>query len=307
MTTTYCSTEDVTQYYTGKFRKISGDNTYVALKADSGASETNKDRINLTAAHAGLFYIGDSVRVFDDGAPVGELGVVEAVTFSGDSSYLVVITDLTGDYETTDNAKVQLRSLFNKDSDPDVAIVHKMINDAEDWIDNTTHHAWRSKTVTEEYHHRPRRRASLWPGTAIPLNHRTITTMVSGTDKIEVFEGTAGTWTDWVASKTSGRANDYWLNYTDGIIYLKAWYLRHQTDAVRVTYRYGETSVPNDIRKCCAMIVAKELLAKEQHLNNMPAETGQGYTFGSDPRIREYQRTIDRIISRHTEIIAFHE
>lgn len=304
MTTTYCSTEDVTQYYTGKFRKISSNNTYVVLQAESGVSQTgHEEKVYLTAANAGLFYPGDSVRVFDDGDPVGELGVITSITFNGNSSCLVLSADMTGTYTTANAASVQLRSWFNKDSDPDVASVQRMINDAEDWIDAQTNDAWRSTTVTEEYHRRDWRRSSFNPGLAVNLRHTHVTTFVSGTDKVEIWNGSS--WEEWVSTKTEGRGGDYWVNYTEGTLFLRSYWFLHQTDAVRMTYRYGNSTVPKDIRKACAMIVAKQLLEQEQHLNNMPSETGQGYTYGSDPRVSQYQKEINTIISRHRREIFF--
>jgi hypothetical protein len=309
MTITYCDLEDVSQYYKNRFRRIDGDNNYVSLYGDSGSGQADKTKVKLTAANAAKFFPGANVRVFDDANFSGELGVVASITFNGDNSYLTLEDDMTDTHTTANNAAVQLRSFFNYDSEPDVSTIERMINDAEDEIDRKTHHAWRSTTVTREYHHRPRRRASIWPGTAISLHHRTITNFTSGTDKIEVYDGsdTSRTWTDWVATKTEGRDDDWWCDYEDGIIYLKAWYIRHETGAVRVTYRYGESTVPKDIRKCCAMMVAVELLTQEQHLNNMPAETGQGHTYELSGRIRRMQTEIDRIISKHTEMIVFHE
>ena len=306
MTVEYCTAEDVTNYYRGGQFRTDAD---VALKEDSGSSDANADRVHLTASNAGKFYAGAQVRVYDTANPIGEVGTISSIKFDGDDSYLDLAADLTNQYDVTSTAMVQLRSFFNKDSKPDIISVERLINDAEDWFDEQTHHAWREVTETNEYHDRPYHRSSIWPGTRIPLNHRKIKNLTSGTDKIEVYEGTdtARLWTDWVATKTEGRDNDYWVDYEDGIIYLISWFHFHQTSAVRVTYRFGETSVPNDIRRCVAMMVAKQLLEQEQHLNNMPAETGTGHTYQLDPRISKYQREINAIINHHTEIIAYHE
>lgn len=304
MTVEYCTAEDVTLTYRGGRADVLAD---VSLQADSGASETNKDRVHLTAANAGRFYPGERVTIYDDADPLGEEGTISSITFNGNSSYLDLSGDLTGQYTAASGGKVKLRGFFNKDSTPDVQSVHRMINNAEDDIDARTHDAWRSKSVVNEYHDRPFERADWWTGTAISLDNKGLTNFVSGTDKIEVYDGsdTSRVWTDWVATRTEGRNSDWWVDYTNGIVYLKGWWYLHSKSAVRVTYRYGQSSVPNDIRDCCAMIVAKKLLMSDQHVGNVKAPEGST-SMGISERVRQLDRDIQRIISRHRRMILFH-
>jgi hypothetical protein len=302
MTVEYCTAEDVTNYYRGGRLEVLAD---VSLQADSGASETNKDRVYLTAANAAKFYPGERVTVYDDDDLIGEEGTISSITFNGNSSYLDLSADMTGQYTTASSAKVKLRGFFNRETVPDIQAVHRMINDAEDEIDARTHDSWRSTTVTDEYHDRPFEQADWWVGTAIRLYNRGITTFVSGTDKVEVYSG-GGNWEDWVANRTEGRGANYWVDYTNGIVYLKGWWFMHAKSAVRVTYRYGQSTVPNDIRKCCAKIVTKELLMSDQHVGNVKAPEGAPSSMGISGRVRQLEDDIQRIISRHRRMILFH-
>lgn len=302
MTVEYCNAEDVTNYYRGGRQDVLAD---VDLQADSGASETNKDRVNLTAANAARFYPGERVTVYDDADGIGEEGTISSITFNGNSSYLDLSSDMSGQYTTTANAKARLRGYFNKDTTPDIQSLYRMINDAEDEVDARTHDSWRSKTVTEEYHDRPYERADWWVGTAISLYNRGVTQFVSGTDKIEVYDG-GNVWTDWVASRTEGRNKDWWADYTNGKIYLKGWWFLHSKSAVRVTYRYGQTAVPNDIRKLTAKIVTKELLMTDQHTGNVKTQEGSPSSMNISGRINQLERDIQTIISRHRRMIIFH-
>jgi hypothetical protein len=146
------------------------------------------------------------------------------------------------------------------------------------------------------------RKASYWPGTAIDLHHRKVRT-IDGTDLIEVFNGSD--WIDWVDTRTEGRDADYWLDYTDGILFLKGFYFWHTRSAVRVTYRYGDATVPHDVRACIAMMVARELLATDVATGNVPGEGGQNYPSASE-RVTDLRYRIKEIVDRYTEYIGDH-
>ena len=151
------------------------------------------------------------------------------------------------------------------------ALLNRYIENAQDDIDYQTQHAWREVTQTNEYHDfRPERinyGANRFPYTSylnncIHLNHRAIRDFDTAEgDKMEVWDGSQ--WTDWLAAgsgKTEGRGNDFWVDYTSGVVYFTSSGPYVIIKAVRFTYRYGETSVPGDIRTaatyfCCAKLV----------------------------------------------------
>lgn len=301
----YTDQNAVTRYYRpGRFPE-QGKLGHSTLKADSGSGETgHEEKVYLTAANAAGFYEGDQVRVYDDAAMNGELGTVESITFDGDSSYLVLDADMTGNYTAASGGYVQRRSYFDNLTQPDVITVRQMVDDAEADFEAQTYHAWAAKTETKTYHKRDMRKVSYFPGLAINLPKRRIRDIDGEAgDKIEVFQGTD--WEDWVAERSEGRNADYWLNYNDGILYLRGLYFWHVTDAVRLTYRWGETVVPNDVKEACAMMVAMRLLSMEVAVTNMPAEMGQQYP-APDERIRNWRTQIERTILRRREVVGYH-
>lgn len=171
----------------------------------------------------------------------------------------------------------------------------------EDYIDKKTGHAWRTVTVTNEYHDIPEQ-YDRHVGRRISLYHRTITTLASGTDKIEVWDGSS--WVEWVANKTEGRESDYWVDYEEGIIYLMAAFTFHKKKAVRVTYRYGESSVPDDIKHACALLVAAQIISSDDR-SNMLAETGDPTRMAYDTRASRWKGKAEDILANYKEFASF--
>ena len=164
---------------------------------------------------------------------------------------------MTTSYVTAAQVKsfLQLTTAFSGSTTPTQTEVEDWINNNEDDIDQSTGHAWRTVTITKEQHHLEIPHYQLRDGSEIFLLHRSIKTLTSGTDKLEVWDGTQ--YLDYLANKTEGRNKDYWANDQDGIIFIKTYpaYLP-RTFGVRITYRYGETTVKKDIRKACMLMTA---------------------------------------------------
>ena len=68
-----------------------------------------------------------------------------------------------------------------------------------------------------------------------------------------------------------------------------------------MSYRYGETTVPADIQRACAMMAAINLLRSEDRASNIN-ETGDPTRLPYDPRIAGMQAEINRILRNRTEI-----
>jgi len=188
-------------------------------------------------------------------------------------------------------------SAFSTSTTPTLAQVEALINENEDYIDSETMHAWRSVTVTNETHNLtiPTNRND---GTKIALMNRKITTFASGTDKIEVWNG--NTWYDYVANLTEGRNNDYWVDYSMGFIFIKSFpeFLPKEF-SVRVTYRFGETSVKKDIKKACVLLTARDVISSDDRTVLLP-EGADGGTY--DKKISEWEKRAEKIISNNREV-----
>lgn len=207
--------------------------------------------------------------------------------------------------DTDVQAVIQKATAFGAGTTPTKTQVEGFINEAEDEIDQRTNHAWRSKIVTDEYYDIPTKGSRThhfgYPHDGIPIyiRHRNITTFVSGTDKIEVWNGSE--WIEWVATKTEGRANDYWMDNERGVLYLRLFWPHFLTKAVRLTYRYGEATVPKDIKKACSLIASIKVLQSDDR-SAVLSETGDPTRMTYDNRVTQWQKEVDRIIKNHTDI-----
>lgn len=189
---------------------------------------------------------------------------------------------------------------FDATSSPTEEEVRQLITSAEDHIDKTTKHAWRTKTITNEMHDIPR-----WykygTGRAIYLKHREVKTFShAAADKIEIWDGT--NWVDYVTDKTEGRNNDYWIDYSNGVIYImmNLAYMYYE-QSVRVTYRYGETTVPEDITHATALIVASLLITSDDKTFMLP-ETGDPTRMSYDSRTDKWMARAKYILSNYVEL-----
>ncbi len=193
---------------------------------------------------------------------------------------------------------------FTASTLPTLAEVNEMILSAEDFIDEFTEHAWRERRIVNEfqnyqfgfyagYHERVRESQH------VSLSHRIIRALVSGTDKIEIWDGS--TYTDLVATGTEGRAQDYDLDAERGIIFFKSQRPTRVVRSVRVTYGYGEQSVAEDINTAAALIVARKIMMAHDHLKNIPDGPDAGSIYRT--KLGEWQKEIDRILSTRKEAI----
>jgi len=194
---------------------------------------------------------------------------------------------------------------FSDSTKPSLNTIIDWIFEAEDYIDNQTNHSWRETTITNEYHDIPKRtlggRERWWTGLPIYLKHRSIRSFdTSKGDKLEIWDGS--NYTDWITEKTEGRANDFWVDYEDGIIYLKnliSWIWKR---AVRVTYRYGETSIPEDIKQLATLLVIKNFLLFED--KSALITEGETQNLPYSGKIENIDKRINEILNRYKETIV---
>lgn len=200
---------------------------------------------------------------------------------------------------------------YSVSTKPTQAAVEEAINRVESIIDKATKHAWRKISITNEYHNYlipsfAHRRPFGWvrgrqPDRGIYLNHRAIRTFVSGTNKIEIWTGSA--WVDLALTAngyTEGRDDDYWIDYEGGVIYFVDETPAIGKKMVRVTYDYGESSVPEDIKEWCIKQTAINLL----YSDDRSAFVIDGMdNIGLDPKIRAWKEDIKEIKKERVEDI----
>ncbi len=175
---------------------------------------------------------------------------------------------------------------------------------AEDEINQRTNHSWKAVTVTDEvYDITSRYLGGRFWRREIPLHvkHRALQTFTSGTHKIEVWDGNE--WKDLILTAngfTEGRANDYWIDYKNGIIHFideRPWY---RENGVRLTYAYGDASVPGDIERAATLLAATHLLQNDDYSMIFPEGTDK-YPVQSKAEV--WRKEIDNILSRRSELM----
>ena len=152
---------------------------------------------------------------------------------------------------------------FSGSTTPTATQVESFITRKESLIEGDSGHAWQTLTVTKEYVE-PTGNYEYGTGIRFDLAHRSLTTFASGTDKIEVWDGS--NWVDWVATKSQGRGDDFWVDEVNGVVYLMTRSTVYRK-GVRITYRYGEASVPGNIEELATKMAAIDvLIAYEKNL-----------------------------------------
>jgi hypothetical protein len=197
------------------------------------------------------------------------------------------------------NTRLRLDA-FSANTLPTLTTVEDIMSKVEDFIIKYTGHAWDTTTVTDEYYD--------YDGSRLVfMNHRKITTFVSGTDKLEVRDlVSTGTWTDLAltangyteASSLGDTSDDYYIDYAEGKIYFLNTAPLGGSKRIRLTYRYGESSVDNDIEEACILLS----MAKVAPLVFQPHPTAGDENFlALDSRIREWKKEAMDLLYRHKE------
>ena len=182
----------------------------------------------------------------------------------------------------------------------DVAIIIKQMQDR---IDYKTGHAWRTRysgtktgdeqTQREEYYDLDLL-YEYHTGRPVYLKHRFIYTMDANEgDAVEVWNGNE--WEDWIANRTEGRGEDFWLDYDEGTFFLNARWGITRPKGIRFKYRYGEREVNELVQNICTKMVAIELIYGESR--NVFVQEGQFAAMSLGNKVDKWQEDIERDMS----------
>ena len=197
----------------------------------------------------------------------------------------------------------QARLAFTADTDPTLSEVERYIMESMDYIDRRTHHAWRETQVTDEYYDmlscvRTFRRRDI----PLHLKHRQINTMVSETDKIELWDG--GEWKDLILTAngyTEGRGDDYWIDYEQGVIYFVGERPYYNLKGVRMSYKYGDSSVPGDIEEAATKQACINILETNDYTVVLPEGVSE---YAMSSKVSSWKGRINSILNNYKEIIT---
>lgn len=166
---------------------------------------------------------------------------------------------------------------FDGTTKPSIWEVVEFIQAAEDDIDFATQHSWREKknydaNDANDYEIRNlQNEYKYMTGIPIHLDHRRIRQLdYTKGDSMQIFNGSE--WEEWLSATTSyheGRENDYWLDYRQGIVYLRTYIYRKRPMGFRIRYRYGEQTVPNDLAKAATFLVAADIMRLDDRTMNL--------------------------------------
>lgn len=180
------------------------------------------------------------------------------------------------------------------EGEPSLADWNATIMGIEDEIDTLTKTSWRARRQLLEF--------SDWNTDPdeefwilIALEHRPVLTLSSASgDGLDVRQG--GSWVDLLATATQGVNGQFWIQEDLGYLRIRRSAFQLTDKArIRISYRYGNSVVPQAIREATALLVASELASGD--LISVGGRGGDVDRVGVDPRIRRWERRAYAILS----------
>ena len=205
-------------------------------------------------------------------------------------------------YASTADIADFLRINITACTSPSIAQVEKLIKRSEDKIDRRTGHAWRTKTTTEIYN-LPLLYTFGW-GTFIALKHRNIKYKAGADtcldtaagDKIEIWNGSNGQWSDYVCTPGS-----YDIEYIKGEVYLRGFIFSIlRQNRVRVTYRFGDTTVPEDIEDATVKLTCIDLIRSSIKMDDLEF----GGAIKKEEAMSMWKEEVDNIVHDRAEVFV---
>ena len=199
-------------------------------------------------------------------------------------------------YCTVEDVADFLRIPITATTTPNKTQVEKIINRKEEELDRRIGHTFgREKTITKEIHDLPLLYTFGW-GTPLWLQHRNCKPLNSSSgDKIEIWQGASSAYDD-ILNDTE------WYEFDEvyGRLYLRGFLFSiMRKNRVRVTYRYGDTTVPNDVEDACVKLTAIELLTTSLRMDQIPIGSNQ---LNIDQSIKYWKDSIEECVLNRREV-----
>ena len=115
-------------------------------------------------------------------------------------------------------------------------------------------------------------------------------------DALEVWDGNQ--YVDYMTTKTEGRGNDYWMDYDKGVLTLYDVFT-NINQAIRMKYRYGDTSVPSDIERAATLIVAQDAILSDDRSVMLP-QGGDAVTLSN--KLERIEKEVKEILNNRGEV-----
>jgi hypothetical protein len=192
-----------------------------------------------------------------------------------------------------------LRVPITATTTPNKTQVEKLIVRKEEELDRRIGHTFgRNKTISNEVHSLPLIYSYGW-GTPIYLQHRNCRDFNSASgDKIEIWKGAGGN--DW--EDITAQSGWWQFEPTYGRLFLRGFLFSILRDyRVKVTYRYGDASVPDDVKDACIKLVARDVLTTSFRLDILPIG---GDTLSWNDMIGYWKEDIEQCIENRKEVFV---
>ena len=170
-------------------------------------------------------------------------------------------------YCTVEDISDFMRVPISSTTTPNKAQVEKLINRMEEVLDRRIGHTFgRNKTISKEIHDLPLLYTFGW-GTPIYLQHRNIRDLSNADgDKIEVWKGSGSEYDDILTD-----SQWYQFDPVYGRLFLRGFIFSIlRKNRIRVTYRYGDETVPLDVADACIKLVSINLLTTSLRMDRLP-------------------------------------
>lgn len=161
-------------------------------------------------------------------------------------------------------------------TNPSTMDIEKLIIRAEAEIDRKTRTSWKPNIVVNEFYDlqdayinrfRESRFRVYDDRGKIALKRRHLQKLI----KLEIWDGAR--YIDYIDNYREGRGLDYYVDYREGVIYFWSRYPYRVRNACRISYIWGESEVPEDIKEACIKIVARQLVTSDDYSILFPEGT----------------------------------
>ena len=198
-------------------------------------------------------------------------------------------------YCTVEDISDFMRVPISSTTTPNKAQVEKIINRMEEVLDRRIGHTFgRNKTISKEIHDLPLLYTFGW-GTPIYLQHRNIRDLSNAAgDKIEVWKGSGSEYDDILTD-----SQWYQFDPVYGRLFLRGFIFSIlRKNRIRVTYRYGDETVPLDVADACIKLVSINLLTTSLRMDRLPVG-GSAMTWNDI--IAEWKEDIENCVLNRRE------
>lgn len=205
-------------------------------------------------------------------------------------------------YTTGSDVGNLLRFTIDCSSSPTATQVTDYIERNQDVIDQRTGMTYgQTKTETREWHDLPLIYTFGW-GSFITLKRRAVKTDCTGLkldagacDKLEIWSGATGNFTD-ITNKTES----YNIVAERGELYMRGFLFSIlRKNRLRVTYRYGEDTVPRDIEKACLLMTCIDIVRSSFRMDEIAFG---GKAINKETSMKSWEDEIERIIRNREEV-----